>query len=152
VTAVRNPVDGADSLKELLTTVRSQHGLVLAGGQGDLVGRICRSGHLGMIDDSDVYSILATLEQGLHETGMRSRVGMAVPAAQAASSRAVTSRRPAAMAMPCRAMLASRARMGSTSVMITCEPIPRARDATRSRSRMPSASRSLHFADSRSGE
>ena len=83
VTAVRNPVDGADSLKELLTTLRAGHGLVLAGGQGDLVGKIFRVGHLGMIDEGDVYSILATLEQGLQETGMRSRVGMAVPAAQA---------------------------------------------------------------------
>ena len=83
VTAVRNPVDGADSLKELLTALRTRHGLVLAGGQGDLVGRIFRIGHLGMVDEGDVYSILATLEQGLHETGMRSRVGLAVPAAQA---------------------------------------------------------------------
>ncbi len=83
VTAILNPVDGADALKELLTTLRARHGLVLAGGQGDLSGRIFRIGHLGMVDESDVYSILATLEQGLHETGMRSRVGLAVPAAQA---------------------------------------------------------------------
>ena len=82
VTAVQNPVDGPDALKELLTTLRTRHGLVLAGGQGDLAGRIFRIGHLGMIDDADVYSILATLEQGLQETGMRSRVGLAVPAAQ----------------------------------------------------------------------
>jgi aspartate aminotransferase-like enzyme len=83
VTAILNPVDGADALKELLTTLRARHGLVLAGGQGELSGRIFRIGHLGMVDESDVYSILATLEQGLHETGMRSRVGLAVPAAQA---------------------------------------------------------------------
>ena len=84
VTAVVNPVDGADALKELLGTLRTRHGLVLAGGQGDLSGRIFRIGHLGMVDDGDVFSILATLEQGLNETGMRSRVGLAVPAAQAA--------------------------------------------------------------------
>ena len=83
VTSVQSPVDGPDALKELLTTLRTRHGLVLAGGQGDLAGRIFRIGHLGMIDEGDVYSILATLEQGLHETGMRSRVGLAVPAAQA---------------------------------------------------------------------
>ncbi|HEX4579564.1 MAG TPA: alanine--glyoxylate aminotransferase family protein [Candidatus Dormibacteraeota bacterium] len=83
VTAILNPVDEADSLKELLTTLRARHGLVLAGGQGDLSGRIFRIGHLGMVDEGDVYNILATLEQGLHETGMRSRVGLAVPAAQA---------------------------------------------------------------------
>jgi aspartate aminotransferase-like enzyme len=83
VTAVRNPFDGPDALKALLTSLRDKHGLVLAGGQGDLSGKIFRIGHLGMIDEGDVYSILATLEQGLHETGMRSRVGLAVPAAQA---------------------------------------------------------------------
>ena len=83
VTAILNPVDGPDTLKELLTALRTRHGLVLAGGQGDLSGKIFRIGHLGMIDEGDVYSILATLEQGLHETGMRSRVGLAVPAAQA---------------------------------------------------------------------
>jgi aspartate aminotransferase-like enzyme len=83
VTAIHNPVDGPDALKELLTALRTGHGLVLAGGQGDLTGKIFRIGHLGMIDEGDVYSILATLEQGLHETGMRSRVGLAVPAAQA---------------------------------------------------------------------
>jgi aspartate aminotransferase-like enzyme len=82
VTAIHNPVDGTDTLKELLTGLRTRHGLVLAGGQGDLAGKIFRIGHLGMIDDGDVYSILATLEQGLQETGMRSRVGLAVPAAQ----------------------------------------------------------------------
>jgi aspartate aminotransferase-like enzyme len=83
VTAVHSPVEGADALKTLLTALRTRHGLVLAGGQGDLSGKIFRIGHLGMIDESDVYSILATLEQGLHECGMRSRVGLAVPAAQA---------------------------------------------------------------------
>jgi aspartate aminotransferase-like enzyme len=83
VTAVHNPVDGADALKELITLLRTEYGLVLAGGQGDLAGRIFRIGHLGMVDEGDVYSILATLEQGLNATGMRSRVGLAVPAAQA---------------------------------------------------------------------
>jgi len=85
VTAILNPVDDADSLKELITTLRARHGLVLAGGQGDLSGRIFRIGHLGMVDEADVYSILATLEQGLHETGMRSRVGPR-PAASSAST------------------------------------------------------------------
>lgn len=95
VTAMRNPLAGPDELKELLTTLRTRHGLVLAGGQGDLVGKIFRIGHLGMVDESDVYSILATLEQGLHETGMRSRVGLAVPAAQAVVRSVQVSEQPA---------------------------------------------------------
>ncbi len=95
VTSIHNPVVGPEALKELLTTLRTRHGLVLAGGQGDLVGKIFRIGHLGMVDESDVYSILATLEQGLHETGMRSRVGLAVPAAQAVIRSLQTSEQPA---------------------------------------------------------
>ena len=82
VTAVHSPAADADGLKELLGALRSRHGLVLAGGQDELQGRIFRIGHLGYIDDADVFSILATLEQGLQETGLRSRVGLAVPAAQ----------------------------------------------------------------------
>ena len=82
VTAVHSPAEGPDALKGLLTLLRESYGLVLAGGQNDLQGKIFRIGHLGMIDDSDVYSILATLERGLAESGMLSRVGLAVPAAQ----------------------------------------------------------------------
>ncbi len=95
VTAIHSPVEGPEALKELLTTLRTRHGLVLAGGQGDLVGRIFRIGHLGMVDDGDVYSILATLEQGLHESGMRSRVGLAVPAAQSVIRSLQASEQPA---------------------------------------------------------
>lgn len=95
VTAVHNPVDDRDAIKHLLTTLRTHHALVLAGGQGDLTGRIFRIGHLGHIDDGDVYSILATLELGLYETGMRSRVGLAVPAAQAVVRGTLSSSAPA---------------------------------------------------------
>ena len=95
VTAIRNPFDGADALKELLTALRTRRGLVLAGGQGDLAGKIFRIGHLGMVDEGDVFSILGTLELGLHEAGMRSRVGLAVPAAQAAVRTVQVSEQPA---------------------------------------------------------
>jgi len=95
VTAMHSPVDGPDALKDLLAALRTRHGLVLAGGQGDLAGKIFRIGHLGMIDEGDVYSILATLEQGLQESGMRSRVGLAVPAAQAVVRSVQVSEQPA---------------------------------------------------------
>jgi aspartate aminotransferase-like enzyme len=83
VTAVHAPDPDADQLKALLTTLRTRYGLVLAGGQGELQGRIFRVGHLGMIDEGDAYSILATIEQGLADHGMLSRVGLTVAAAQA---------------------------------------------------------------------
>ena len=84
VTAVYSPAPDADGLKQLLTHLRTTYGLVLAGGQDDLQGRIFRIGHLGMIDSGDVYQILCTLEQGMADLGLQSRIGLAAPAAQAA--------------------------------------------------------------------
>ena len=85
VTAVHSPADGADGLKELLTHLRTRYGLVLAGGQDSLSGRIFRIGHLGLIDDPDVYGIVCNLEQGMVDLKLRSRVGLAAAAAQAAA-------------------------------------------------------------------
>lgn len=82
VTALRAPTESPDELKELLGHLRSRYGLVLAGGQGDLQGKIFRIGHLGMIDDGDAYAILALLEQGLADLGLQTRVGLATAAAQ----------------------------------------------------------------------
>ena len=82
VTAVRNPADSPEKLKELLTLLRTKYGVVLAGGQDQLQGKIFRIGHLGAITESDVYTILGTLELALNEVGLLSRVGLCVPAAQ----------------------------------------------------------------------
>ncbi|GAC1338129.1 MAG: alanine--glyoxylate aminotransferase family protein [Candidatus Dormibacteria bacterium] len=94
VTAIHAPVDDAAALKSLLGDLRTQRGLVLAGGQGQLVGRIFRIGHLGAVDERDVYSILATLEQGLVDAGMLSRIGLCVAAAQSAARSAASARQP----------------------------------------------------------
>jgi aspartate aminotransferase-like enzyme len=85
VTAVHAPTDSPEQLKELLGHLRTRYGLVLAGGQGDLTGKIFRIGHLGMIDEGDAYQILSLLEQGLADQGLLTRVGLAAPAAQAAA-------------------------------------------------------------------
>jgi aspartate aminotransferase-like enzyme len=85
VTAVHAPVETPDELKALLGHLRTRYGLVLAGGQGKLQGKIFRVGHLGYIDDRDIYAILATVEQGLQDKGLLSRSGLAVAAAQAAA-------------------------------------------------------------------
>src|ERR1019366_7792079 len=58
VTAVHSPADAPGALKNLLTTLRTRHSLVLAGGQESLQGKIFRIGHLGFIDDDDAYTIL----------------------------------------------------------------------------------------------
>lgn len=85
VTAVHAPVDTPDELKALLGHLRTRYGLVLAGGQGQLQGKIFRVGHLGYIDERDIYAILATIEQGLQDKGLLSRSGLAVAAAQLAA-------------------------------------------------------------------
>jgi aspartate aminotransferase-like enzyme len=83
VTAVHSPADSPEALKDLLTTLRTKHNLVLAGGQDSLQGKIFRIGHLGWIDEADAYTILSLLEAGLIETGLRTRAGLGVAAAQA---------------------------------------------------------------------
>jgi len=74
--------------------LRTAHNLVLAGGQESLQGKIFRIGHLGFIDDADAYTILALLEAGLIDTGLRTRGGLAVGAAQAAARGAVAQAEP----------------------------------------------------------
>jgi aspartate aminotransferase-like enzyme len=82
VTAVHWPGSSPEQLRAFLAALRTRHGLVLAGGQGQLTGRIFRVGHLGFIEERDAYSILATIEQGLADHGLLSRVGLTVAAAQ----------------------------------------------------------------------
>jgi aspartate aminotransferase-like enzyme len=98
VTAVHSPAPDADALKGLLGHLRTEYGLVLAGGQGDLGGKIFRIGHLGMVDERDVYAILATLEQGMLDKGMLSRAGQSVAAAQVAARRGSDAAKPAPVA------------------------------------------------------
>lgn len=59
VTAVRVPgtVDG----KTLLRRLRMEHGIVLAGGQGRLEGRIFRIGHMGHVQEDDLQRALGAL-------------------------------------------------------------------------------------------
>jgi aspartate aminotransferase-like enzyme len=83
VTAVHAPTETPEQLKDLIAHLRTRYGLVLAGGQGDLQGRIFRIGHLGFIDESDAYTLLSLLEQGLADRGLQTRIGLAAAAAQA---------------------------------------------------------------------
>jgi aspartate aminotransferase-like enzyme len=59
----------------------------VADGQNDLKGKIFRIGHLGIISERDVYTVLACLEQTLVELGVTTvTLGVAVAAAQQASN------------------------------------------------------------------
>ena len=61
-----------------------RRGLVLAGGQGPLKGRIFRLGHLGSVTTDDVLAAIATLEAVAVEQGLPVEAGAAVAAAQRA--------------------------------------------------------------------
>jgi aspartate aminotransferase-like enzyme len=59
-----------------------RRGLVVAGGQGKLKGKIFRLGHLGSVTTDDILSALGTLEAAIAELGRDVTPGVAVSAAQ----------------------------------------------------------------------
>jgi aspartate aminotransferase-like enzyme len=82
VTAAHVP-DGLD-WKSFNGTLK-ERGLVLAGGQGKLKGRIFRLGHLGSVTVEEILGALATLEAVSIEHGRPVEPGIAVAAAQRAA-------------------------------------------------------------------
>jgi len=79
VTAVRAPegVDAGDVVKAL----RDRFGMTIAGGQGELRGKIFRLGHIGWFDVFDITTMLAAVELVLAELGADIERGIAVTAA-----------------------------------------------------------------------
>lgn len=75
VTAIRLP-SGVDS-GTLMQGLRDRYGVTLAGGQGELKGRIIRIGHVGWYDVFDIVTALAALELGLTEAGADVERGVA---------------------------------------------------------------------------
>jgi aspartate aminotransferase-like enzyme len=61
------------------------HGVVLAGGQGKLAGKIFRLGHLGSVTVEEILGAIATLETVSREQGRRLTPGSSVGAAYAAA-------------------------------------------------------------------
>ena len=68
-----------------------ERGLVLAGGQGALSGKIFRIGHLGDVTLDDIVAALAVLEDVAPSLGIAIETGVAENAARAAAERAVGS-------------------------------------------------------------
>ena len=79
VTAVRAPegIDGGDVVKGL----RDRFGMTIAGGQGELQGKIFRLGHIGWFDVFDITTMLAAVESVLADLGAEIERGVAVTAA-----------------------------------------------------------------------
>ena len=82
VTAAKMP-DGHE-WKPFNAAIKS-HGVVLAGGQGKLTGKIFRLGHLGSVTVDEILGAFAVLERVSIEQGRRIEPGLAVAAAQAAA-------------------------------------------------------------------
>jgi aspartate aminotransferase-like enzyme len=68
-----------------------EQGLVLAGGQGSLSGRIFRVGHLGDVRVDDIVAALAVLEAVAPTVGIAIEPGVAESAAREAAERATVS-------------------------------------------------------------
>jgi aspartate aminotransferase-like enzyme len=67
VTAIRVP-NGIDG-QEIVAAVRDRMGVTIAGGQGELRGKIVRIGHIGYVDIFDIVTGLAAVELALAEAG-----------------------------------------------------------------------------------
>lgn len=70
VTAVRGP-DGID-ISTLRRRLREDYGVVLAGGQGSLTGKVFRIGHLGLVQEADIEEAVTALDKVLVSMGFRS--------------------------------------------------------------------------------
>lgn len=80
LTAVNLPT-GIDD-KQFTKIVKGKYGFTLAGGQGEMKGKIFRISHLGYYDDFDALSIISGLELTFAECGLKFESGAGVKAAQ----------------------------------------------------------------------
>jgi len=80
VTAVIPPA-GIDA-EALRKACREQYGVVLAGGQEDLKGKIFRIGHLGYMDKMDMIAAFSALEIVGSQMGAKIKLGNAVAAVE----------------------------------------------------------------------
>ena len=76
------PPPGLDvnALRRLLDT---KHGVVIAGGQGKMAGKMVRVGHLGAVAEGDVVQVIWALEQALEELDVAPADGRGVAAVTA---------------------------------------------------------------------
>ena len=63
VTAVTS-ADGVD-IKKLVKIIKQEHGIVLAGGQQSLSGKIFRIGHLGWVTEDEITAVISAIKAAL---------------------------------------------------------------------------------------
>jgi aspartate aminotransferase-like enzyme len=66
----------------IVKALKSEFGSTVAGGQGELKGKIMRVAHLGYYDATDILGVLATLEIVLRRLGHRFEAGRGLAAAE----------------------------------------------------------------------
>lgn len=82
LTALYAP-SGVDS-GAIVKGLKAEFGSTVAGGQGDLKGKILRVAHLGYYDSTDIFGLLASLEVVLHRLGHKFALGAGMAAAEKA--------------------------------------------------------------------
>lgn len=68
--------------KAIVKRMRENYGVSIAGGQGELVGKIVRIAHMGYMERFDVIIGISALEMMLHELGYPVELGKGVAAAE----------------------------------------------------------------------
>jgi aspartate aminotransferase-like enzyme len=68
VTTVRLPEGVVE--QEIIKTLREKYGIIIAGGQGPMTGKILRIGHLGLVSDADITAVLDALRVELAALGV----------------------------------------------------------------------------------
>jgi len=78
------PVIPPDSVNpdDLRKYIRSKFGVVLAGGQGNLKGKIFRIGHVGYVEPTDILVALSAVEISLENVGYKGIKGKGVQVAE----------------------------------------------------------------------
>jgi aspartate aminotransferase-like enzyme len=76
-----HPPAGIDS-GAIVKALKADFASTVAGGQGELKGKILRIAHLGYYDATDIFGLLATLEVVLHRLGHRFDLGVGMAAAE----------------------------------------------------------------------
>lgn len=80
LTAVWGPEGiAADDLRKI---IKNKYGVIFAGGQGEVKGKIMRIAHMGFADKMDVVIAISALEMGLAEAGWPVQLGAGIAAAQ----------------------------------------------------------------------
>lgn len=76
-TAVVPKAGTADKIRKHLDDI---YGIKVAGGQGELKGKIVRLGHLGFYHESDMYMLISALEATLFDLGLHKTMGKGIEA------------------------------------------------------------------------